>query len=315
MKGGEKMKKIVCVKHLTKLQWLEERRQGIFGSDASVILGTNPYRSILQLWEDKTGKVPVEEKENEYMHFGHVMESVIRKEFKRRTSLNVRICNFILQSDEYPWMRANIDGIVTEADGTKALFEAKTASEYKKEQWKDGIPVEYYAQVQHYLEVTGFKKAYVCAIIGGHQYVCHVVPRDETYIQMLIKEEYRFWKNVQDNISPVADGSKATTEYLGAQYSKGKTTEIRLEDQAEELAESFLEIEKVIKEMTRQKDALANQLKSLLKENEKGLVGDRVIKWSTITKKSLNTDKVKELLGDTLNDYLVESHYRKFSVA
>ena len=61
------------------------RRNGIGGSDASVVMGKNPWRSIQQLWEDKTGKTPVLENSNEYTYWGNVMEGIIRKEFMNRT--------------------------------------------------------------------------------------------------------------------------------------------------------------------------------------------------------------------------------------
>ena len=51
---------------MTREEWLQLRRKGIGGSDASVIMGKNPYRSILQLWEEKTGKLPVTDDGNEY---------------------------------------------------------------------------------------------------------------------------------------------------------------------------------------------------------------------------------------------------------
>ena len=34
-------------------QWLRLRKRGIGGSDAGVIMGVSPYRSILELYEDK----------------------------------------------------------------------------------------------------------------------------------------------------------------------------------------------------------------------------------------------------------------------
>lgn len=38
---------------MTREEWLQLRRKGIGGSDASVIMGKNPYRSILQLWKKR----------------------------------------------------------------------------------------------------------------------------------------------------------------------------------------------------------------------------------------------------------------------
>ncbi|MCI6858021.1 MAG: YqaJ viral recombinase family protein, partial [Eubacterium sp.] len=158
------MKKLIYTKDMPEEEWLNYRRLGIGGSDASTILGLNPFNSILRLWEDKTGRIPVEAKENEYTHFGHVMEPVIRKEFERRTGHKVRRSNFILQSEEYPYLLADVDGFTKDEEGTPCIFEAKTASEYKKKVWEEGVPEEYQAQVQHYMLVTGFTKAYVAAI-------------------------------------------------------------------------------------------------------------------------------------------------------
>ena len=49
-------RKMTPTGNLTREEWLQLRRNGIGGSDASVIMGKNPYRSILQLWEEKNRK-------------------------------------------------------------------------------------------------------------------------------------------------------------------------------------------------------------------------------------------------------------------
>ena len=36
--------------------WLQERSKGIGGSDVATVLGLNPYKTPLSLWEEKTGK-------------------------------------------------------------------------------------------------------------------------------------------------------------------------------------------------------------------------------------------------------------------
>ena len=37
-------------------EWHRERRKGIGGSEASAILGLNPYMTNVQLWRYKTGR-------------------------------------------------------------------------------------------------------------------------------------------------------------------------------------------------------------------------------------------------------------------
>ena len=44
--------------------WLKGRMNGIGGSDAGIIAGCNPYRSIFELWQEKRGEIPVREEES-----------------------------------------------------------------------------------------------------------------------------------------------------------------------------------------------------------------------------------------------------------
>ncbi len=300
---------------MDRIQWLMERRKGICGSDASIVLGINPYNSILYLWKEKTGELPIEENGNQYTYFGNVLEPVVKKEFTKRTGLKVRAKNAILQSGEYPFMLADLDGIVKDEHGELAIFEAKTASAYKEDVWKKGVPEEYIAQVQHYFCVTGFKKAYVCALVGGNSFYYHEIYRDEEYIKDLVAKEKAFWDCIQKKILPALDGSQATVDYINQTYPTSNQKDMELPFGAEQLITSYLDVEASIKTLTTQKNALANQLKDMMKENEKGYAGDHIVKWTTITKQSLDTTKVKEALGNDYDDYLQTSSYRKFSVA
>lgn len=310
------MKTLVKTKGMSKEKWKQWRRCGIGGSDAPVILGLSKYKSVLQLWKDKTGKEVFEkEEEDGPAYFGHIFETVIKKEFMKRTGLKVRARNELLQSDVYPFMIADLDGVVKEEEGSYSVFEAKNVSEYKKGEWDVGVPPEYYAQVQHYLCVTGWKKAYVCTIVGGNKFYCHEVYRNEEYIRWLVEKELDFWNCVSDRIPPLPDGSKATGEFLNKTYPVSNKQDMELPFHAAGLVESYFELEGSLKELKEKKESVTNQLKDILKENERGIIGEHVVRWPTIEKRTLNTEKVKELLGDSYQDCLITSTYRKFSVA
>ena len=175
------MRVVVKTKNLTRKEWLEYRTHGIGGSDVSIIAGINPFRSVHELWLEKTGQIKIEETESEYAYLGTLLEPIVRKEFMTRTGLKVRQKHMLLQSDEYPFMYADLDGVINE-NGEFVIFEAKTASQYKKELWEEGVPAEYILQVQHYMAVTGAKKTYIAALIGGNHFMYHVVERDEKMI-------------------------------------------------------------------------------------------------------------------------------------
>ena len=80
------MRVVVKTNNLSREEWLKYRTGGIGGSDVSVIAGINPYRSLHQLWLEKTGQISPEETDNEYTHFGTLLEPIVRQEFVERTS-------------------------------------------------------------------------------------------------------------------------------------------------------------------------------------------------------------------------------------
>ncbi len=222
---------VVKTADLSREEWLKYRTRGIGGSDVSVIAGINPFRPVYRLWLEKTGQAEPEETESEYAHFGTLLEPVVRKEFTERTGLKVRQKHMLLQSREYPFMLADLDGVIYE-NGGMAVFEAKTASAYKQELWEKDIPAPYILQVQHYMAVTGAKKAYIAALVGGNHFVWHVAERDDGMIGKIIAMEKYFWETyVTGGAEPVPDGSRATTEYFNSRFgqSSGETVMLPVE--------------------------------------------------------------------------------------
>ena len=71
-------------------QWLELRRRGIDGSDASVILGLNPWKTQMDLWLEKTGEF-TEDEDNEKMYWGRILEDIVAQEFSKGGCYNVTI--------------------------------------------------------------------------------------------------------------------------------------------------------------------------------------------------------------------------------
>ncbi|WP_160208107.1 YqaJ viral recombinase family protein [Anaerotruncus colihominis] len=150
------VKILACTENMPYEDWLEYRRLGIGGSDASVVCGISRYKSPMELWLDKTNQLRDQEV-GEAAYWGTQLEALVRKEFTKRTGIEVHLVKQLLQSEEYPFMLANLDGVCEHPDLGTCVFEAKTASAYKASEWEDSIPAEYMLQLQHYLSVTGYK--------------------------------------------------------------------------------------------------------------------------------------------------------------
>lgn len=306
---------VVKTADLPREEWLKYRTQGIGGSDVSIIAGINPFRSAHQLWLEKTGQTEPEETESEYAHFGTLLEPVVRKEFTRRTGIRVRQKHMLLQSEEYPFMFADLDGVINEG-GQMAIFEAKTASQYRAELWEEEVPAGYILQVQHYMAVTGARRTYIAALVGGNHFVHHVVERDGEMIGKIIAMEKYFWEyHVQGGVEPVPDGSRATTEYFDRRFRESNGLTVALPEAALPVCEEYERLSRQLKELETAKDAAANQLKSYLGEAEVGIVGGRKVTWKQISRSTVDAGKLQSEKPEIYRDYLKQSSYRRLSVA
>ena len=52
---------LASTENMPYADWLELRKQGIGGSDTSVVCGISRYKSPVELWLDKTGQLPPQE--------------------------------------------------------------------------------------------------------------------------------------------------------------------------------------------------------------------------------------------------------------
>jgi putative phage-type endonuclease len=303
---------MVSTKNMTRDEWLNFRRCGIGGSDVAVICGLSKYKSVLQLWMEKTGQLEPEEA-GEAAYWGNVMEPIIRNEFANRTGFKVDTINSMLKHPEHAFMLANVDGIVINKDGRKSIFEAKTASAYKAEQWEDDkIPEEYMLQIQHYMAVTGFKSTFIAAIIGGNQFIYKKIERDDELIDMIIQLEYNFWESVVNNEPPAPDGSESCINLLSRLYPTADSkSKIILPDEALQLVEQFNDAKEHEKYYTELKDAAANQLKAMLGENETGIINDITVSWKNVTTNRLDTKAFKEEVPEIYEHYVKANCIKK----
>ena len=67
----------------TRQDWLAARQGRIGGSDAAAILGLNPYKTDMQMWEEKTGRRTAPDiSDLPYVKYGTEAEEPLRELFK-----------------------------------------------------------------------------------------------------------------------------------------------------------------------------------------------------------------------------------------
>ena len=300
--------------NLAREDWLKIRKSGIGGSDASAIAGLNRWRSPIEIWMEKTGRLDDQEL-GEAAYWGTVLEDVVAKEFSKRSGLKVQRRNAILQHPKHEFMLANIDRMIHDKERGKGILECKTAGEYKKGEWEDGlIPEEYALQVHHYLMVTGLDFARIAVLIGGNKFEIRDIDRDEEIIDYLTKIESDFWQLVKNGTPPPMDGSDSASKLLKLIYPQSIPTSIELPD-SQSLVDDFLRLQEMEKEIAAKKDTAANKLKDMMGENELGYTPGHKLSWKTVNTKRFDTNAFKINHMDLYEQFINETKSRRFTVA
>lgn len=197
-------------------EWLKARTR-IGGSDASAIVGKNPYRSNVDLWLEKTGQAIAEDiSDKPYVKYGTDAEPHLRALFafdypEYRVGYKE---NNMFTNDKYPWAHASLDGWLSDQDGRMGVLEIKTTEilqSMQREKWNHRIPDNYYIQILHYLMVTEFDFVVLVAQLKSefngeiYKQVKHYkIERCDVAgdIEYLRDAEEKFWQMVQDKRKP-----------------------------------------------------------------------------------------------------------------
>lgn len=198
-------------------EWLVNRRKGLGGSDCSAVIGLNPYKSNVDLWRLKTGRIEQEDiSDKPYVKYGTQAERYLRELFKLdypQYKVDY-VENNSFYNPKYPFARASLDGWLTDGSGRKGILEIKTTeilSAGQRAKWKDRIPDNYFCQVLFYMAVIeadfAVLKAQIKTVIDDdvrletkHYTIERSdVQEDIDYLMSACKD---FWQYVKDDKEP-----------------------------------------------------------------------------------------------------------------
>ena len=292
-------------------EWLEHRQKSIGGSDASSIIGLNPWSSPYTVWADKLGKIPPKE-DSEAMRQGRDLEAYVAQRFCEATGKKVRRENNILINPDYPYAHANVDRMIV---GDDAGLECKTTSTLNLKKFKNGaFPDTYYVQCVHYMMVTGCKKWYLAVLVLGKEFMFFEIERDEEEIEALAKSEAEFWKLVERKSAPATDGAASTTDTISVLYPESNDNSISLFAYDSEL-QQYMALSAQIKELENLRDEMANKVKAFLGESGSGESDSYKVSWKSASRSTFDSKKFAADHKDIdLSEYYKNSTYRTFKV-
>lgn len=175
-------------------EWFQLRKTKITATDAPVIMGASPWKTIDELYCEKTSDTP-NGKPNDRMKRGTDLEPVARELFAIQTGLE--IYPKVVVKD---WCMASMDGL---SPCCKYAVEIKCPSEKAHEIAVCGeVPTYYYPQLQHQIWVCDLDMIYYYSFDGIDGVIVEV-QRNEEYIENMIKEERKFYECILDRRSPI----------------------------------------------------------------------------------------------------------------
>lgn len=327
--------------------WLQERTKGIGGSDVATVLGLNPYKTPLSLWEEKTGKAEGSPA-GEAAYWGTTLEDVVAKEFSKRTGMKIQRVNFLLSTGEGGWMRGNIDRAIVNEQIAKTVrvhkpekaaetglmlstdvgLECKTANAFMADKWgpsqeteivsgnvvtEHQIPLYYETQIQWYMAVTGIKKFYVAVLIGGQDYRMYEVRRDEDVIKAIVEKCHAFWfKKVLADVPP----DPINADDIKKLYARddGEMVEAS-NDEAADIGE-LRTIRERIKELQDQEKAVANRVILAIGEKSGLLIsGEKAVTYKAQNSSRFASTAFKKEHPDLYRDFVQTSTTRILRLA
>ena len=305
------MGEITKVKTANHEEWLKLRSQYIGGSDAAAVVGLNAYASPYSLWAEKTGKIPGFAG-NLATEVGTFLEEFVAQKFAQETGKKVRKCNQSFLNSEYPFAIANID---REIIGEDAGLEIKTTDSLNLKKFKGGeYPANYYAQMVHYLAVTGKKRWYLAVLIGNKEFKWFTLERDEAEIAALMNAEYYFWELVKTDTPPAIDGTAATSEALKTIYAESDDSVCDLTAFSTNIKQ-YMELKKQIKELEELADEAANKIKEFMGCSGGGECDSFKVSWKSQTRSNFDRKRFEKENPDIdLTGYFKQSTSRPFKV-
>ena len=222
-------------------EWLEWRRQGLGASDAPILMGVSPWKTIHELWREKAlGEV------KEFRSFaterGKRLEDEAVEEVEKL--LGVSFFTACIEHPEFPWLRASLDGLSLDEDisleikcpGSKDHFSALNGQ----------VPEKYTWQLQQQMLVTGHKSMYYYSYDGSDGVLLEYKADEKMQATLLEKAKW-FWQKVQNKESielgpedymPVSDNLFRT---LSLQYRTKKAQADLLEAELEDLRKGLIQ--------------------------------------------------------------------------
>lgn len=196
--------------------WLKARQKTLGASETAIACGISRFKSISDLWEEKTGRRQAEDiTANERVHYGTAAEQYLRALFALKHEKEYRVEYFpyrVYFNEEEPYLTATLDGLITRLiDRAKGGYECKTVLVQSKrtlEEWDNRIPETYYCQILQQMFTAGLDFVILNAELrfpdNNAEIREYLIERSnvENDIKWVVQKGHEFWWYVLNDKRP-----------------------------------------------------------------------------------------------------------------
>jgi len=269
-------------------EWLSWRKTVITATDASVIMGNNPWTTPYKCWQRKLGLIE-EQKSNEAMERGKRLEPEARDQFIEKYGIQME--PVVVESTEFEFLGASLDGI---SQLGNLILEIKCGGSNLHYMACKGIIPDYYLdQMQHQLLVTRAEKCFYYSY-NGKDGICIEVLPDPEFVNKFMPKARAFWKEIAF-FEPPALQDKDMKDMKDNLDWKEYTR------MYQETDEQIKALDEQIKALEDKKDFLRKKLIELCADQS--CIGNGVKVIKTLVRGRVAYDEIPEIKGIDLDKY------------
>jgi len=279
-------------------------------SDSAAVLSKSKWENPLSVWLQKQGLADSEE--SQAMKEGTRVEPVILEWFRDESGFPVSPSGLFLVSTEYPWMHANLDGVVQYGNDMFEPVEAKYS--VRGDEWRnDEVPDAYYIQVQHQLVVTGADVAHLVCWVPGSPLKHFVIERDEETMRWIIDGTQRFFsEHMEKGVAP--ELSEVTYDQARSLYPTANDDTVILPGGLAKAAQVAFYASKLKKRCEDMEKMAKAVLMKAVGSYRYGVVGDFKIDWRNSSRGGFDMETFSRNHPELVERYQKRTHFRTFTI-
>lgn len=182
--------------------WHLARKGSIGSSEVSAVLGTNPWKTPFQLWEEKTGR-RAGQFTNAAMQRGIDFEDTARECLEKQVGL--QFFPKVFRRDDKSYLMASLDGITMDGS-TLCEIKCPTSDGLRDYAKRGEVPPYYFSQIDYQMLVSGAREAVFFVWYSNEENYIVRVTADEARMKEIEEKVTHFWETyIIPDVAPPLD--------------------------------------------------------------------------------------------------------------